>query len=96
MQAIVPALLRRLGLEKEQWLTELAEEWTVLVGSDVARHARPGRLDHGTLTVFVDNSVWLSELSRYGKEKMLEKLRERFGAKRFKGLRLQLDPDAGR
>jgi len=95
LDTVLPSLLKRLGLEAQHWLTTLNEEWASLVGQGVARHARPGRLESGVLTVYVDSSVWLSELSRYGKEEILTKLRGRFGAKRFKGLRLQLDPDAG-
>jgi hypothetical protein len=40
--------------------------WPALVGADVARRARPGRVVRGVLEVTVDNSPWLSELTLRG------------------------------
>src|SRR5256885_10454791 len=37
--------------------------WTALVGTDVARRAQPKGLVDGCLTVVVDNSPWLHELT---------------------------------
>src|SRR5262245_53656044 len=37
--------------------------WGALVGPDMARRTQPGRLEHGCLTVTVDNSPWLQELT---------------------------------
>jgi hypothetical protein len=37
--------------------------WSALVGSDVARRARPGAIAGRTLEVTVDNSPWLHELT---------------------------------
>jgi len=91
---IIPKLMKRLGLEDTHWLTLLAEEWQEMVGEAVARHTRPGRLENKDLVVFVDNSAWLSELSRYGRKEMLAKLQERFGSSKIASLRLQLDPEA--
>jgi hypothetical protein len=42
---------------------ELRRSWEATVGADVARRARPGVLAEGCLTVVVDNSPWLHELS---------------------------------
>jgi len=43
--------------------------------------------------VFVENSVWMQELRHMSEKVMLERLQERFGKNKIKGLRLQLDPD---
>src|SRR2546429_7158621 len=37
--------------------------WTALVGTDVARRAQPKGLVDGCLTVVVDNSPWLHQLT---------------------------------
>src|SRR2546428_1460771 len=37
--------------------------WSTLVGADVARRAKPQALVEGCLTVIVDNSPWLHELT---------------------------------
>jgi hypothetical protein len=41
----------------------LRTRWTAIVGPEVARRARPGRLEQGCLTITVDNSPWLHELT---------------------------------
>ena len=90
--SLIPALMKKLGLESQQWLSALEEEWTDLVGGAVAKHTRPGRFRNGALVVFVDSSTWLSELSRYGRDKMLKNLQARFGVERITGVRLEPDP----
>ena len=89
----LPAVLKQLGLEDRQWLTALAAEWEQVAGAALARHTRPGRFDGSVLTVFVDNSVWLSELKRYGQDKLLANVRQRADAGRVHSLRFTLDPD---
>ena len=93
---VIPVLMKRLGLEDQQWMDRLAEEWPKLVGAAVARHTRPGRVQRENLVVFVDNSTWLSELARYGKDPMLANLQKQFGNDRIKSVSFQLDPDEGR
>jgi hypothetical protein len=41
----------------------LRRSWTALVGADTARRAQPHSLVNGCLTVTVDNSPWLHELT---------------------------------
>lgn len=91
---VVPQVMKQFGLADRFWEQALVAEWPSLVGPQVARHARPGRLDRKVLCIFVTHPTWLSELSRYGQKQILENLQKRFGADRIRGLRLQLDPDA--
>src|SRR5262245_35849659 len=37
--------------------------WSSVVGREIARRTQPGRLEQGCLTVTVDNSPWLQELT---------------------------------
>lgn len=90
---VLPDVVKDLGIEEEVWQNELLAAWPDLVGKALAARTRPGRADHGTLVVFVSHSVWLNELSRYGKQQMLKKLQDRFGRQRVRSLRLQLDPE---
>ena len=92
-EEIVPQILKRIGLEKTLWEKTLLDEWEALTGSQVAAHTRPGPLDRGVLLVYVKNSVWMTELRQFGEKALLEKLQERFGRDKFKGIRLQLDPN---
>lgn len=93
--AMVPRIMKKIGLADQHWLEELAAEWAGLVGEAVAKHTRPGRFQAKELTVFVDSSVWLNELSRYGRKEMLAKLEQRFGDRDIKSVNLKLDPDGG-
>jgi len=90
---IVPKILKKLGLEQRSWENQLLEQWESLAGKNLSKHTRPGRLQNRVLHVFVSNSTWLSELSRYGKKDLLAKLQKQFGAARIRDIRLQLDPD---
>lgn len=91
---IVPDIMKKIGLDQPMWEQTLLREWEGLVGPQIAAHARPGRLDRGVLIVHVDHSAWLFELRGPSEKMMLQKLQDRFGRAKIKGLRLQLDPDA--
>src|SRR3989442_880864 len=53
--------------------------WSTLVGADVARRAKPHALVEGCLTVIVDNSPWLHELTLRADE-LTARLRAAFRA----------------
>ena len=55
--------------------------WPEVVGADAARRAEPRGLADGCLTVAVDNSPWLHELTLRGEE-LTRRLSERFGVVR--------------
>ena len=42
-------------------------------------HAQPANLNKGTLFVNVDTNVWLSEIVRYRRHEILERLQNSFG-----------------
>ncbi len=90
---VLPQVMKKLGLEQRFWEQSLINEWEHLVGPQVAKYSRPGRLDRKVLHIFVTHPAWLSELSRYGQKQLLANLQARFGADRIKSVRLQLDPD---
>ena len=90
---VIAELVRSLDLDRHQDLQLLAQEWPQLVGGAVAAHTRPGSLNNRILEVFVDNSVWLNELSRYGRGAMLQKLQARLGPARIAAVALRPDPD---
>jgi predicted nucleic acid-binding Zn ribbon protein len=93
MSAVVRAFMKSLRLEETAELRPLEQDWAALAGPRWAPHTRPGPLDPaGTLTVFVDHSLWLSELQRTGQAQLLAALQGRYGKTRIRGLRLRLDP----
>ena len=88
---LVASLLKSMRLDDQLRMGRLETEWPKVMGSAVAAHTRAGRLNGDELVVFVDNSVWLSELYR-SRAQMLANLQKAFGKSRIRRLRLQLDP----
>ncbi len=90
---LIPGFMKEVGLEDKLWQQTLLNEWPQLVGEQVARRARPGKIQNRILTIFVTSSVWMSELNRNGKPQMLKNLQTRFGSDLIRDIRLQPDPD---
>ena len=93
METGVDEVLKGLGLSALQWTAELVEAWPDIVGAQVAGHTRPGRMNGSELVVYVDSSVWLHELQRYGLKGMCAKVQAYCKKQKITGVRLQLDPD---
>lgn len=94
LENLVSNLMKKIGMGDLHWLNVLESEWADLVGDAVSKHTRPGIVKGGDLTVFVDSSVWMSELSRHGKGKIMDNLKKRFGKSKIRTIGFRLDPDA--
>ena len=79
IKAVMPKVLSELGLERRCGETEIIKVWNHLLDPNIIAHAQPAGLHKGTLFVNVDNSVWLSELVRYRRQEILERLQHSFG-----------------
>ncbi len=77
--AIMPGVLRGMGLDRKRAEAEVARVWQHLIDPTLTAHARPTGLHKGTLFVTVDSSVWLSEIVRYRRREILERLQHSFG-----------------
>ena len=64
-------------------------DWSSVVAPQIARRAQPGDLRGGTLTVIVDNSPWLQELTLREGE-LLSRLQARHGPGSIKALHFML------
>ena len=76
---LMPAVLKRIGLERKQSDLEILKVWNNLMDPVIAQHAKPVGLAKGTLFVSVDSSVWLDEIVRYRRREILQRLRHSFG-----------------
>ncbi len=85
--------MRQFDAGTEPWLAELAMKWQDVAGDPVSRHTRPGHFEGSCLTVFVDSSAWLNELSRFGTEQMKENIQAHLDNDRVKTVRLRIDPE---
>jgi predicted nucleic acid-binding Zn ribbon protein len=76
---VLPALLKELRLDARQADVEIGKVWNALIDPAVTAHAQPVNLARGTLFVNVDNSAWLSEIVRYRRKEILDRLQNSFG-----------------
>jgi predicted nucleic acid-binding Zn ribbon protein len=58
---------------------ELVKVWNSLLDPNITAHAQPHNLHKGTLFVNVDSSAWLSEIVRYRRKEILDRLQHSFG-----------------
>jgi predicted nucleic acid-binding Zn ribbon protein len=75
----LPALFKELRLDARQAEAEIVKVWNSLIDPAVTAHAQPANLHKGTLFVNVDSSAWLSEIVRYRRKEILERLQSSFG-----------------
>jgi len=76
---VVPQVLSGLRLEQRRAEAEIVRVWNSLLDPNIVAHAQPAGIRNGTLFVNVDNSVWLSEIVRYRRKEILDRLQHSFG-----------------
>jgi predicted nucleic acid-binding Zn ribbon protein len=84
---ILPGLMRKLGLEESATGWRAVTEWAALAGERVARRARATGYRDGVLTVEVDGSAWMHELSLL-KRDLVRRTNEHLGAPIVREVRL--------
>ena len=78
-QQLVATLFKDLRMDRRQSEAEILRSWNSLIDPNITAHAQPVGLHKGTLFVNVDNSVWLSEIVRYQRKEILDRLQHAFG-----------------
>jgi predicted nucleic acid-binding Zn ribbon protein len=78
-ESLVSTVLGELRLDRRRSEIEILKVWNHLLDPNIVAHAQPTGLRNGTLFVAVDSSVWLSEIVRYRRKEILERLRHTFG-----------------
>jgi predicted nucleic acid-binding Zn ribbon protein len=76
---VLPRVLSELRIDRRQAEAEVLKVWNHLLDPNITAHAQPTGLHKGTLFVVVDSSVWLSELVRYRRKEILDRLQHSFG-----------------
>lgn len=87
---IVPFALQRIGLGQRYQESSIREQWKETMGDFLALHTRPAGLQRGVLTVEVDHSAFLHEISLLHKKLMVERLRVRFPELNIRDVKLRL------
>ena len=78
---VLPRLLSDLRMEDRRAEVEIVKVWNSLIDPNIVAHAQPAGLRKGTLFVNVDSNVWLSEIVRYRRREILDRLQHSFGKK---------------
>ena len=87
---VVPSAMARIGLAQRFRESALQDQWREVMGDFVAAHTRPAGLHRNVLTVEVDHSAWLHEMTLFHKKAMLQNLRKRFPDLGIKDIRFRL------
>jgi hypothetical protein len=75
----LPAVMKELRIDARRADVEIVKVWNELIDPAVTAHAQPANLAKGTLFVNVDSSAWLSEIVRYRRKEILDRLQNSFG-----------------
>lgn len=76
---LLPKVWESLRLDQKLAESQLVLVWKQAIDPTVAAHAQPVGLVKGTLFVSVDSSVWLSEIVRYRRKEILDRLQTAVG-----------------
>ena len=75
----MPNVLSDLRIDRRRAEAEVLKVWNNLLDPLIVAHSQPTGLRNGTLFVAVDSNVWLSEIVRYRRKEILERLQHSFG-----------------
>jgi predicted nucleic acid-binding Zn ribbon protein len=78
-EKIVSKVLGDLKMDSRRGEIEIVKVWNSLLDPTIVAHAQPANLHKGTLFVNVDSNVWLSEIVRYRRKEILDRLQHSFG-----------------
>jgi len=87
---VLPKVLTDFKIEQRRADVEIVRVWNELIDPAVVAHAQPAGLHKGTLFVNVDNSVWLSEIVRYRRKEILDRLQHSFGSELIKRISFRI------
>ena len=76
---VMHRVLKDLRMDARRAEAEIARVWNNLIDPIITAHAQPVGINKGTLFVNVDSSVWLSEIVRYRRKEILDRLQHSFG-----------------
>jgi len=76
---VVSNVLADLKMDTRRSDIEIVKVWNSALDPVIVAHAQPANLHKGTLFVNVDSNAWLSEIVRYRRKEILDRLQHSFG-----------------
>lgn len=89
IEDILKDVIRNIGPKGRLTEEEVAFLWGEAAGEKAAKHSRPVSVKKAVLTVNVDGSSWLYELTTKKKE-IIKKLEDKFEGKKIKEIRFRI------
>jgi predicted nucleic acid-binding Zn ribbon protein len=89
----IAAVFANLPAPRAEWVLALERDWSRIAGAAVAAHTRPADVEGKDLLVYVDSSVWLTELEKFSRGALLARVRQVAGEGRIGAIIFRLDPD---
>ena len=90
---LVGDVLKKFGLESSAHVAAIQKSWVDIAGKDNAAHSSVGKLENGTLIIYVNHHLWLNEMRKVASTSLLKRLQERFGKKAIKRLKFEITPE---
>ena len=78
-KGLVEGMMKSLRMDRRQAEAEIVRVWNNLLDPLITAHAQPTGINRGTLFVTVDSNSWLSEIVRYRRKEILDRLQTSFG-----------------
>ena len=88
--ALLPALVRSLGLAERLHEDEVLSAWRGVVGDFIASHSAPASLREGVLYVRVLQPALHYQFEAISKGEILRKLKQRFGGRIIRDVRFRV------
>lgn len=76
---VISKVMGDLKIDSRRAEIEIVKVWNTLLDPEIVAHAQPANLNKGTLFVNVDSNAWLSEIVRYRRKEILNRLQLTFG-----------------
>ncbi len=86
LKTAIKIFLRKAGLETGVKQNTALLIWSEVVGKNIAENTSPEKIEHGTLTVKVENASWRQELV-FKKKEIIDKFNSKLGKKTIKEIR---------
>ena len=84
---VIKKVLDRLKRDDKDWLIKL---WQKTAGPELSQHTKVKSLRKRKLTIEVENSSWLYEMSVRHKTRLLKELKSYMGEKKLKEMRFRV------
>ncbi|MEA3328395.1 MAG: DUF721 domain-containing protein [Candidatus Omnitrophota bacterium] len=86
----VNRIIKNISLPKRSIGGRVLQLWPEVAGRKIGRHTRPAGVKNGRLTINVDGSVWLYELTQRHRKRLLKKLQKRMGNEALAEIRFKI------